>query len=263
MLIASRNSLLHTHPAHVALPSPHRIAMFLDIDGTLLDIAPHPGDVIADAELIQLISDVCTATSGAVAFVSGRAIADIDRIFAPLVLPAAGLHGAELRYPDGSRFGVSSDILDHARPQLREFVEVHTGLLFEDKGATIAVHYRQRPDLAEVVFEKLCVFGASDALEVIQGKCVVELKPSLLDKGTGIARLLEVAPFRDRQPVFIGDDRTDEDGFMLVNERHGISVRIGATEEPSAATTRLSTPSELRTFLSTLIASTHHADAVL
>lgn len=244
-----------------ALPSPHRIAMFLDIDGTLLDIEPHPDDVIADTELIQLIDRVCRAAQGAVAFVSGRAITDIDRIFAPLRLPTAGLHGAEVRFPDGSRVTTAPGLLDPMRPALRRLVADNPGLLLEDKGATIAVHYRQRPDLAGLVESSVDAMGVSDPLSAIHGKCVVELKPSALDKGTAISTLLALPPFLGRVPVFIGDDTTDEEGFRLVNDRDGLSVRVGDSNTPSCAHMRLAEPAALRALLANFIDNHRRVDA--
>lgn len=238
-----------------ALPPPYRVAMFLDIDGTLLDFAPHPGDVIADAELIALIGNIHRATDGAVAFVSGRSVADIDRIFAPLVLAAAGLHGAEMRLPDNSRHCTPSSLLDDSRPFVRAFVDANPGLLLEDKGATIAVHFRQRPELAEAVLQALQPFGSRGALEVLTGKFVAELKPRAHDKGGAIARLLALPPFAGRIPVFIGDDRTDEEGFEYVNQRGGFSVRIDPVQSPTNARVRIANPAALRRLLKEFVRS--------
>lgn len=238
----------------ISLPPPDQAAIFLDIDGTLLEIADRPGDVLADADLLALIERLRRVSRDAVAFVSGRPVADIDRIFAPLVLPAAGVHGAEIRFPDGSRFATSPEILDDARPRLHRFAHAHPGLLIEDKGAAIALHFRHRPDLGPLVAAYMREFGSSDALSVVQGKCVVELKPSMLDKGTAVARLLESPPFRGRTPIFIGDDSTDEEAFRFVNSRGGVSVRVGAAE-PTSARTHLATPARVRALLRSFAAS--------
>jgi trehalose 6-phosphate phosphatase len=213
-------------------------AMFLDVDGTLVDIERHPDEVRADPELRQLLAAAARAHGGALALVSGRAIASLDRIFAPLCLPAAGLHGLERRdaegrvhYPRGYAERIAA-----ARAGLLDFVQSQAGLLLEDKGAALALHFRNAPQL-----ENACRQHMEDArriagedFHVQQGKMVLELKPSGHDKGTAIVAFMAEAPFAGRRPVFIGDDLTDEDGFRAVNRLGGLSIRVGAHADTAA-----------------------------
>ncbi|HYP57188.1 MAG TPA: trehalose-phosphatase [Beijerinckia sp.] len=229
-------------------------AFFLDVDGTLLDIKPRPGDVVADAELQILLTNFRKAAGGALALVSGRMIHDLDRIFAPLIFPAAGLHGAEIRFADGARIFAKSDAMDAARPDVRQFVSRHPGLMLEDKGATLAIHFRQRPELASEVLAFLSEFGPARDLAVQEGKMVAELKQVQFDKGTALACLLAQPPFYGRKPIFIGDDLTDEAGFEFVNAAGGISIRIGTPEFLTKAQHCLESSSDLRAQLIALLA---------
>ncbi len=231
-------------------------AYFLDADGTLLDIMPRHEDVIADATLRTLLAGLAGAARGALALVSGRTIEDIDRIFAPLVFPAAGLHGAEIRFPDKSRSSSPNDgAMDGIRPPLADFMAAHPGLRLEDKGAAVAVHFRQRPELAHEVLQFVWLLAQQSGLAVQEGKMVAELKEPHHDKGKGIAALLAVPPFSGRKPVFIGDDLTDESGFHFVNAQGGVSVRVGRAGMASDARYRLPSPASVRAELHRLLAS--------
>jgi trehalose 6-phosphate phosphatase len=236
------------------LAPPSKCAYFLDVDGTLLEIRPRPEDVAADACLRALMAAVAAAAGSALALVSGRKIDDLDRIFRPMILPAAGLHGAEIRFFDGARIFARSGAMDAARPKLRDFARRHPGLTLEDKGATLALHFRQRPELAEDVLAILQSVAETPGLAVQQGKMVAELKEAGHSKATAIKALLASAPFAGRMPVFIGDDLTDESGFDFVNARGGVSIQIGPAEMASAAMFRLSDPARLRQELTEITA---------
>jgi trehalose 6-phosphate phosphatase len=173
-------------------------------------------------------------------------IRDLDRIFSPLLFVAAGLHGADIRLADGTRIGTSAKALDRLRPQIGFFIAERPDLLLEDKGATLAIHFRQRPDMAAEVREFLAHLAAESDFEVQEGKMVVELKPRGIDKGSALASLSERPPFRGRMPVFIGDDLTDEFGFRFVNRMGGISVRVGVADGPTQASHGLKNPAFLR-----------------
>jgi trehalose 6-phosphate phosphatase len=226
-------------------------AFFLDVDGTLLEIAPRPEDVFADETLRDMLAGLTVACDGALALVSGRRIEDVDRIFAPSRLVIAGLHGAELRFPDGTRVAARSTAMDCVRSKVQAFVSAHEGARLEDKGATLAVHYRQRPALEAEVLTFLR-HVAEEGLEVQPGKMVAELKESRHDKGKAIETLLAVPPFRGRTPVFVGDDLTDEAGFGFVNKCEGLSVRVGSPDVESRARFSVSAPAELRRALASL-----------
>ncbi|NGP52653.1 trehalose-phosphatase [Thioalkalivibrio sp. XN8] len=216
-----------------------RWALFLDVDGTLVDIERHPDEVRAEPELRRSLATTARALDGALALVSGRSIASIDRIFAPLCLPAAGLHGLERRDADGRVHYPAgyADRIAAARAELVGFVQSAPGLLLEDKGAALALHYRNAPALAAECERHMALAeqAAGTDFHVQRGKMVLELKPSGQDKGTAILAFLEEAPFAGRRPVFVGDDLTDEDGFRAVNARAGLSIRVGPPRDGSAA----------------------------
>jgi trehalose 6-phosphate phosphatase len=239
-------------PAELAeLVSAPSSALFLDVDGTLLEIEPRPEDVVADETLCAILHRLEVSLAGALALVSGRRIDDIDRIFAPMHCVAAGLHGAELRLPDGTRVEAPSTIMDALRPKLRAFVTAREGARLEDKGATLAVHYRQKPELEAEVLAFLRPL-AQGGLAVQKGKMVAELKEARHDKGKAIEAFLALPPFAGRRPVFIGDDLTDESGFGLVNTQGGLSIRVGPSDVATDAHYCVKDPAELRFALAQL-----------
>ncbi|MEZ5670342.1 MAG: trehalose-phosphatase [Alphaproteobacteria bacterium] len=227
---------MHDHDDDAPPPAQPDWAYFLDVDGTLIEIAARPEQVVVPPGLIELLRGLHRAAGGACALVSGRAIAELDRLFAPLRLPAAGVHGVEWR-GDGAcgdrPVEVGGDpetaaALDRARAGLAALQAAHGGLTVEDKGVALAVHYRAAPALAGVVGEATAALVAREpALCAQPGKMVVELKPAGVDKGHAIRRHLGEAPFRGRRPVYVGDDLTDEHGFAAVNAVDGISIRVG------------------------------------
>ena len=229
-----------------------RCAWFLDIDGTLLDIAAMPAAVHPAPADSRLVTALYAATRGALALISGRSLAGIDRMFAPLKLPAAGQHGIERRDSRGRVHShpVPEDALRRAASFIRAFAARHEGLVFEDKGASVALHYRLAPQLAGAAHSavKRAALALGDAVEVQTGKMVAELKPSGRDKGMAIEEFMREAPFKGRVPVFLGDDLTDEQGFEVVNRLGGHTVKIG--EGHSAARWRLDDAAAVRRWLS-------------
>jgi trehalose 6-phosphate phosphatase len=225
-----------------SLPPPRlraaEIALFLDVDGTLLEIEREPGAVHVPQHLCRLLEDLRGATGGALALVSGRSLDQLDRLFSPLRFSAAGLHGLERRNLGRGtvRAAADPDVLVKARRRLAAFVEVNEGALLEDKGLTLALHYRNAPEAAEaaIAVAEQAVAESAGTLVLLQGKMVCELKPPGIDKGRAIAAFLEEPPFAGRHPVFAGDDLTDEAGFAAINARGGVSVRIGEGR-PTAA----------------------------
>jgi trehalose 6-phosphate phosphatase len=236
------------------LAPPASSAYFLDVDGTLLEIKPRPEDVAADEVLRTMLAELAAAAGGALGLVSGRTIDDLDRIFAPLIFPAVGLHGAEIRFSDGARLAPPLGAMDAVREPLAKFIAAHAGLRLEDKGAALAVHFRQAPDLAGEVLKFVGALAENSGLAVQPGKMVAELKDARHDKGNGIAALLANPPFNSRKPVFIGDDLTDESGFLFVNARGGVSVRVGPVGIASDARYRLHDPASVRVELHRLLA---------
>lgn len=206
-------------------------SFLLDVDGTLLDHVADPRAVRAGPELRALLQSLLAATGGAVALISGRSIADIDRLFAPLRLPVAGQHGIERRSADGTVYRQSPSLehLVQAAAELVRLTASHEGLVLENKGMTLALHYRAAPALGELAGREIrrIVASLGEEFELLEGKFVYEIKPSGKDKGVAIAEFVAEAPFAGRLPVFIGDDLTDEHGFDLVNRIGGHSIKVG------------------------------------
>lgn len=226
-------------------PLDPQAALFIDVDGTLLEIAPRPELVRVPLHLPALLARLTRRHGGALALVSGRRIADLDRLFKPWHGAAAGVHGAERRRPDGSQVPAGDSpadraaaaALDRLRPALQHLVQQSPGLVLEDKGTALALHYRLAPhraDEARAVAERL-LRDEDDRLRLIAGKMVFELQPRHCGKDGAIADFMAEPPFRGRTPVFLGDDATDEDGFAEIERRGGLSIRVGPPEAASAA----------------------------
>lgn len=206
-------------------------AFFLDVDGTLIAIADTPQAVCVDAPLLDLMARLHRASGGAVALVSGRMISDLQNRLGPLKLPLAGQHGLERRDATGRLWihaappGAKCAIKQALTPLLAR----HPGLMLEDKGLTLALHYRLAPTLAGSVHQVMgrLVRSIGQGLELQRGKRVVEIKPAGIDKGTAVAEYLAEPPFRGRRAVFIGDDQNDEHGFAEVNRLGGVSIKVG------------------------------------
>jgi trehalose 6-phosphate phosphatase len=212
------------------LRGPSTIAFFLDFDGTLVELAERP-DVIRLAERTRdVLSRLAVVTGGAVAIVTGRDIADLDRFLDPLRLPAAGIHGLTRRGSMGMSLAAPLDdnFLRQAELLLVPLVLAEPGLLLERKSNAVALHYRKRPDLEEtcrVAMDRLV--AECPGIQIKRGKMVFEAKPFGADKGTAILDFLKEPPFMGRQPVVAGDDITDEDAFAAVNSAGGIAIKIG------------------------------------
>lgn len=234
--------------------------LFLDIDGTLLEHMERPGDVVVDAALRSLIGRLAAALGGAVALISGRGIEDVERLFAPLVVPVAGLHGVEHRDVHGTvhRHAIDEGAMRSAHAHLEQVAAQNPGLFFEDKGLNLALHYRTAPELAHVAEEAIRIAARDLGIrfEIQKGKMVWEVKPSGYDKGTAIEEYLDDPPFKGRVPVFLGDDLTDEVGFELVNQRRGHSIKIGPGK--TRAHWRLTDARAVRGFLSALAQFVEH-----
>ena len=234
-------------------------ALFLDFDGTLVDIPITPDAVTVRSRLPRILAACSEALDGAVAIVSGRPIAAVDALLAPLKLPAAGLHGLELRMPNGTveEGAQRSAELVAVRTQFQALAREDARLVVEDKGSSLALHYRRAPEREGELRE--LVAGAAtchDGYHVMHGKMVLEIRPMGVDKGTAIDRLLEVPPFAGRRPVFAGDDITDEDGFAAVHRHGGISIKVG--EGRTAASYRVSDVAALHDWLASIASVSRH-----
>ena len=214
------------------------LALFLDVDGTLLEIAATPDRVRVPGSLRNTLEITFGRQQGALALLSGRSLDDLDELFYPSVFPASGKHGLEVRLPSGKivRPEFDRSFLDRARHWLGLLQKDNHGLILEDKGVALAMHYRLAPKLApevEVVMNEM-VAELGEAFIVRPGKCVSELMPRGFDEGSAIQLLVKEREFAGRTPVFVGDDLTDEIGFQAVNEMGGHSIRVGNLAETAA-----------------------------
>ncbi|NWO11338.1 trehalose-phosphatase [Chromohalobacter salexigens] len=228
------------------------IALFLDFDGTLVSIASHPDAVTLPPRQRRLLSTLQTRLKGALAIISGRRLADMERLTAPLPLTLMGCHGAQWRDSDGTRHAerLESEASVHLGAALTEFSQRHPGTVFEDKTYAFALHYRQAPQYERACRDTMTRLWQAhrDAYQLTEGKCLLELRHHACHKGRAVQRLLDTPPFRQRTPMFIGDDRTDEDAFPVVNAHGGFSVRVGEAAQ-SQATYRLDSVEEVLSWL--------------
>lgn len=227
----------------------------LDIDGTLLDIAPRPDEVRVPSRLRGILQNLWSQLDGALAFISGRPLADIDRIFEPLKLPAVGGHGAELRPT------IESNVIDQLAqpldPKLKKLLaaigKLGPGIIVEDKAYSLAIHYRLAPKLGGDVVRSVAAitekYGAH-RLELLPGKSVIEIKHRGFDKGTALRQLMGCKCFHGRRPVFIGDDTTDDAAFEVLPEFSGVGLSVGGIVP--GASFNFETPHDVRVWLEKL-----------
>jgi trehalose 6-phosphate phosphatase len=212
------------------LCNPDQLALFLDFDGTLVAIANRPDDVRLDPQTREALAKLNELLAGALAIITGRDIAAVDRFLAPLRLSTAGVHGLMRRDAQGRTY---ASVLDPALPAAVEravfpLLAKHPGLLVERKHGALALHYRAHPELEQASIEAMeNAAGELQQTEIMRGKMVVEVKATGGNKGAAIADFLNEKPFAGRRAVFAGDDETDEDAFALVNARGGISIKVG------------------------------------
>lgn len=234
---------------------PGDYALFLDIDGTLIDLADRPEAIIVPPDLSDHLMRISEQLGGALALVTGRALAFADTLFSPLTLPIAGLHGAERRRADGSMDGLTTDpAFKTLKRSLERVTADWKGILIEDKGAAVAAHYRQAPEwqasLEAVMHSALEEAGPDYALQ--RGKMVIEIRPARASKGEAVRAFLSEKPFEGRIPITIGDDLTDEAMFKVANEAGGLSIRIGEPGDETAAQTTIASAAALRAILKDL-----------
>jgi trehalose 6-phosphate phosphatase len=229
-------------------------ALFLDFDGTMVDIAPLPSAVHVPEPLIAVLQDLQGQLQGAVAVISGRPIDQIDEFLDPLRLPVAGVHGAERRGADGMLHLLHAQPLDSVEEAACQLAAQNPGLLVENKRGSLALHYRQRPELEELCLRTMQqAVDRSPGITLQRGKMVVEAKPGGASKGRAIEAFLAESPFTGRTPVFIGDDITDEVGFSTVQRLGGMGIKVG--EGSTCAWRRLADPRALRQELEAAVAA--------
>ena len=221
------------------MPALDDVALFFDVDGTLVAIEHEPEAVVVSDRLRALLERLAYRTDGAFALVSGRSIGQLDRLFCPFAFSASGLHGLERRLLPGDVTSAlpRSKSMDETRTALDSFAKDHPGTFVEDKGLTLALHYRMAAEYREkaAALVRQLADADPDNLVLLEGKMVFEFKPPGFDKGRAIADFMQQPTFRGRRPIFAGDDVTDEAGFAVINDLKGIAVKIGVDERPTAA----------------------------
>ncbi|MBV8747231.1 MAG: trehalose-phosphatase [Xanthobacteraceae bacterium] len=237
--------------APTLIPDVEDWAILLDVDGTILDLAPTPRDIRVPPSLRETLERIKMRTSGAIALVSGRTLNDLDGIFAPLKLAAIGGHGAELRPgPESAVHRSNAQPLDPAlRMELAAIATVGSGILFEDKGYSLALHYRLAPEKGPFVCETVAAISrrASQRLELLEGTNVIEVKHLGFSKGTAVRELMAHAPFAGRRPIFIGDDTTDQAAFAVMPQFSGIAISV--RRRVTGVDFHFDTPNQVRAWL--------------
>lgn len=227
-------------------------AFLLDLDGTIVDIAPTPSDVRASAPLRRTLTRLWQLSGGALALISGRGLADLDRVVAPLQLPAVGGHGAEFRPIAGqaATAGSAASLDADLKRRLKAIAQLDRGILVEDKDYALALHYRLAPHhktAIEDAVAAICAELPSGTVEVLPGKAVVEVKSVGFDKGSAVRKLMQLTPFAGRRPIYIGDDITDESAFAVLHEFDGIGLSVGRVLPGTAG--HFAAPSDVRAWL--------------
>jgi len=230
-------------------------AVLLDIDGTLLDLAPTPREVWVPPGLANTLIRLRDKTSGALALVSGRSLNDIDLIFAPDQFPAIGGHGAEMRLSiDSEAVATHAPPMDkELKRRLAAIAKLSPGILLEDKGYSLALHYRLAPHAEKAIYEAVSLIRNElphAPVEVLPGKCVCEIKQVGFDKAMGVRELMRHEPFRGRHPIFIGDDVTDESVFVIMPDLGGLAFSVGRRAEGVAG--HFDEPRDVRAWLARL-----------
>src|SRR3954454_14161638 len=232
------------------------LVVLLDIDGTLLDLAPTPREVWVPPGLAKTLNRLLEKTSGALALVSGRSLNDIDLIFAPDQFPAVGGHGAEMRLQaDSEAVAAHAPPLDkELKRRLAAIARLSPGILLEDKGYSLALHFRLAPHAEKAIYAAVSLIRAdlpNAPIEVLPGKCVCEIKHSGFTKASGVHELMKREPFKGRRPFFIGDDVTDETVFSIMPDLDGLAFSVGRRAKGVAG--HFDAPSDVREFLAHLL----------
>ena len=237
-------------PARLPDLDAERTAFFFDFDGVIADIAPTPDAVEVPEDRARVIEALREASGGAFALVSGREIDDVLSHLTFYSGAASGGHGAETRWPDGTREGASADAssVEAVQREMRAFAAANEGLLYEGKRLGGVLHYRAAPQLEAMVREKVeALLADHSALELQVAKMAFEVKPAGFSKGSVIERFMAHEPFAGRRPLYVGDDVTDEAAFAVVNAMDGVSVKVGEGE--TVARYRVETSDELFVWL--------------
>lgn len=236
-----------------AVLDPRSIAILLDVDGTMIDIGPSPFEVHISDGLRDSLTRLFDLTGGALALVSGRPIRDLDFLFAPLKLPAIGGHGAEMRVQGQKVITSVQSLSQDLRGQLKQAAALDAGIEVEDKGYSLALHYRKAPQQEQPLLRQIaakCAAFPGEPTEVLSGKSMFEIKRPAVNKGESVRQLMRLAPFAGRTPVFIGDDVTDESVFEIMPDLGGKGFSV--TRQFPGLTGIFSSPAQVRSALQRL-----------
>ncbi len=250
--------------APTLVPDLREWAILLDVDGTILELAPTPLDILVPQSLLHTLRRLIERTAGATALVSGRTLDDLDHVFAPLQLAAIGGHGAELRPSAGAPVRRRhADPLDPAlKHELAAVARAGSGILLEDKGYSLALHYRLVPQQERYVratVAAICAQMPASAVEVLEGTCVVEIKHRGFSKGTAVRELMRGAPFAKRRPIFIGDDITDQSAFAVMPDFNGLAISV--RRRSKGVDFHFETPEGVRRWLHRMVTANEGAPA--
>ena len=243
-------------PPGAKIPPEDRCALLLDIDGTLLDLAPTPREVRVPPGLAETLERLMTRMSGALALVSGRSLDDIDFIFGAARFPAVGGHGAEMRLSIGEEaVAVRAPPMDvDLKRRFARIASLDPDIILEDKGYSLALHFRLAPHAEQAIYDAVSAVRAdlpNAPIEVLPGKAVCEIKSTGFTKATGTRELMAHSPFSGRRPVFIGDDVTDESVFAIMPEFDGVAFSVGRQAQGVAGL--FASPDEVRGWLARLL----------
>jgi trehalose 6-phosphate phosphatase len=224
--------------ARAVLTSAERCALFVDIDGTLLGVAPTPDAVSVPPGLVPLLGDIVQGLDGAAAVLTGRRIADADRLFSPLDFIASGVHGTELRSEPGAPIvtlapPIPASVVD----AMTNIARLAAGILVEEKGCGVAVHYRNAPLARRALESELAAIVAASSYDLVlrEGRKVLEAVPRGYSKGTALAQIAVQPPFKGRRPVMVGDDVGDESAFLAAERLGGVGLRVAGEHYPAEA----------------------------
>jgi trehalose 6-phosphate phosphatase len=228
-------------------------ALFIDIDGTLLDVAPRPDAAVVPAGLVQTLTRLLKRFGGAVALVTGRRVADADRFFAPLRLVTSGVHGAEVRtQPGGETVMLAAPVPSAVLQAVHDIAARSPGILIEEKGPVVAVHYRNAPQLGPAIERDLAGIARRwGSFAVRPGRRVLELVPKAYSKGTGLGSLMQLPAFNGRRPLMIGDDHGDEPAMRQAQRLGGLGLKV-AGEHFERSDADFDGPASVRSWLSSL-----------
>lgn len=242
-------SQLAPPPMLSTLTRERSVALFLDFDGTLVDIAQGPDAIMVPEGLRDNLLQLDAALEGRLALVSGRSLADLERHIGSVPIARAGSHGAECVLGDGSVIGEPpAPVPEALKAELAELQEKHSGLEIEHKSFGIGMHYRAAPDLEGTIVEMGRCLASSYGMSIKQGKCVVELMTAETDKGRAVRSFMGIEQFAGAMPVFVGDDITDEDGFAASEEFDGFGIAVGE-REPKLARYHLASTDAVRSWM--------------